>query len=335
MNTDPPIGGPRRRSPTRRLERHPAQRVEPRSSVTTDGRWPSARSRSTKSSTGTPRSTSPPRGFTPTVPSRTSSSPTTSTYGIFSSLALRMRSPSGSCGLDEVGAEALGPEPVGEAVRRRHRGQLDDRQHPHLHRRQPRREARRRSARASTPKNRSIEPNSARWIMIGRWRCVVGADVLEVEALGSWKSSWIVDICQRAADRVAHVDVDLRPVERAVALVRPCTGGPPSRARRAAPRWPPPTPRRSPTDFSGPRRELGLEVARSRTCAASDSTNVEQRGELVGELLGRAEDVRVVLREAAHAREAVQHAGALVPVHRAELEQPQRQLAVRLRCRDR
>ena len=37
------------------------------------------RSRSTKSSTLTPRSTSPPRGLTPTVPCSTSSSPTTST----------------------------------------------------------------------------------------------------------------------------------------------------------------------------------------------------------------------------------------------------------------
>ena len=35
-----------------------------------------------------------PRLFTPTVPCSTSSSPTTSTYGIFSSFALRMRAPS-------------------------------------------------------------------------------------------------------------------------------------------------------------------------------------------------------------------------------------------------
>ena len=52
-----------------------------------------ARRRSRRAAT--PRSgASLPRAFTPTVPCSTSSSPTTSTYGTFSSLALRMRAPS-------------------------------------------------------------------------------------------------------------------------------------------------------------------------------------------------------------------------------------------------
>ena len=40
------------------------------------------------------------------------------------------------------------------------------------------------------------------------------------------------------------------------------------------------------------------------------------------------EDVGVVLRHAAHAGEAVDHAALLVAVHGAELEHPQRELAV-------
>ena len=50
--------------------------------------------------------------------------------------------------------------------------------------------------------------------------------------------------------------------------------------------------------------------------------------ELVRHLLLGAVDVRVVLGEAADPGQAVHDAGLLVPVDRAELEEPQRQLAV-------
>ncbi len=43
-----------------------------------------------------------------------------------------------------------------------------------------------------------------------------------------------------------------------------------------------------------------------------------------------AEDVRVVLREAAHAQQAVQRAGRLVAMHDAELGEAQRQVAIAL-----
>ena len=50
------------------------------------------------------------------------------------------------------------------------------------------------------------------------------------------------------------------------------------------------------------------------------------------ELLGGDEQVRVVLREAAHAGEAVQRARQLVAVHRAVLGEPHRQVAVAARA---
>ena len=50
--------------------------------------------------------------------------------------------------------------------------------------------------------------------------------------------------------------------------------------------------------------------------------------DLVLHLLRRAEDVRVVLREPAHAEQSVQHARPLVAVHRAQFAQPHRQVAV-------
>jgi len=46
------------------------------------------------------------------------------------------------------------------------------------------------------PKNRSIEPNSARWIITGRCRDPSAAWYSSSNRSGSMKSSWMVDICQ-------------------------------------------------------------------------------------------------------------------------------------------
>ncbi len=55
---------------------------------------------------------------------------------------------------------------------------------------------------------------------------------------------------------------------------------------------------------------------------------MQRADELAVHLLAGAEDVRVVLGHAPHAGQALQHAGHLVAVDRAELEEPHRQLAV-------
>ena len=60
---------------------------------------------------------------------------------------------------------------------------------------------------------------------------------------------------------------------------------------------------------------------------------LDARGDFALELVGRAEQVRVVLREAADADHPVEFAGLLEAVHRAELRQPQRQIAVAVRGR--
>ena len=59
---------------------------------------------------------------------------------------------------------------------------------------------------------------------------------------------------------------------------------------------------------------------------------VEHSEDLVRELLGQAEDVSIILREAAHAEEAVQRARALVPVDSPELGPAQGEVAVRARA---
>ena len=160
---------------------------------------------------------------------------------------------------------------------------------------------------------------------------VVGADVLETRtAAGMLKSNWIVDSCQRAADGVADVDVDLRAVERTAALVDLVREPLGLQRRLAGASVAVPRPRRCRRTSPGAGRQVGLEVRRSRRPAAPTSTNCEQRLRISpAAWSGRAEDVAVVLREAADPHEAVERAGPLVAVHGAELEQPQRQLAVR------
>ena len=48
----------------------------------------------------------------------------------------------------------------------------------------------------------------------------------------------------------------------------------------------------------------------------------------VFDLLRRAENMRVVLRESAHAHQPVHHARSLVAIHRAQFAQPHRQIAI-------
>ena len=46
------------------------------------------------------------------------------------------------------------------------------------------------------PKNRSIDPNSARWIMIGCCREPSAAWYSRPNRFGTLKSTWMVDSCQ-------------------------------------------------------------------------------------------------------------------------------------------
>ena len=72
-----------------------------------------------------------------------------------------------------------------------------------------------------------------------------------------------------------------------------------------------------------------LNVKSSKPNARStDSTKSSSEAISSAACSGGAEDVAVVLGEAADAQQSVQRAGPLVAVHRAQLEQPQRQLAV-------
>jgi hypothetical protein len=64
----------------------------------------------------------------------------------------------------------------------------------YLHRRQPGREGAR-VVLDQDPEEALDRPNSARWIMIGRWRVLSAPVYSRPKSRGSWKSTWMVDSC--------------------------------------------------------------------------------------------------------------------------------------------
>ena len=142
-----------------------------------------------------------------------------------------------------------------------------------------------------------------------------------------------------AADAVGHDEIGLRPVERRLAALDVQVGQVHLAAHLLQRRL-------------GPLPVLGAadvlvagRIAEPQPHAVivqpqrlqHELRHLDAAAELVGHLLLGAEDVGVVLREAAHPRHAVQLARLLETMHRAELGQPQRQVAVapRLRLVDR
>jgi len=143
----------------------------------------------------------------------------------------------------------------------------------------------------------------------------VSADIGHVKLLGHLEVELYRAALPCTSYAVFEVEVDLRAVEGAVARVELV-----GRARlfkrlfealfgevpklRVAHR------------ILGARRELDI-VFEAEYVLIEVTVKLHDRLDLVFYLLGRAVDVRVVLREGAHAHEAVQRAGALVAVDEA------------------
>ncbi|MPM33813.1 hypothetical protein SDC9_80394 [bioreactor metagenome] len=130
-----------------------------------------------------------------------------------------------------------------------------------------------------------------------------------------------------APDRVLGLDRDLRAVERGAARVvhQLQPGGMGDLGERTGRLLPGRVVADGLLRVTG--RQLQVEVIEAIVLEQVQDEG-EQAGQLVLHLLAGAVDVRVVLGEAAGPGEAVHDTGLLVAVHRAELEQPQRQLAV-------
>ena len=72
-----------------------------------------------------------------------------------------------------------------------------DRQDLGLHRGHPQGEGAGVMLEKEVAKNRSTEPKSARWIMYGWWRPLSAPTYSMSKRCGIWKSTWIVETCQR------------------------------------------------------------------------------------------------------------------------------------------
>src|SRR6185503_17260376 len=156
-------------------------------------------------------------------------------------------------------------------------------------------------------------------------------NVRDVEALGQVE----VDLHGRAlplsTDRVVNLDVDLRRVEHATAfidLVRDLADA--ERGPQRVLGLVPELVRTEP--FLWPRGEIDRWI-RVAEHAEELEREIEDLSDLLLRLFPRAEDVGVVLREAADAQHPVERAAALVAVHGAELADTHGQLAVRVDLR--
>ena len=154
----------------------------------------------------------------------------------------------------------------------------------------------------------------------------VAVDVLEPEAIRLLE----VDLDGRhlpaPSERVLHVDVDLRSIERPVARVeleREAVG---AEGILQRPLGRLPLLVRS-ERLLGPRRQLEERLEHEGLVPLADQ--LEQRGDLVLDLIQPAVDVGVVLRELPHAHEAGQRPRPLVAMQTPHVREAQGQIAVR------
>ncbi len=203
---------------------------------------------------------------------------------------------------------------------------LGDRNADHLHRGEPGRERARVVLGEHTeepldgPEQRPVDHDRP---LLG----AVGPGVLQLEALGQVEVELDGRHLPRASQGILGLHGDLRTVERGAARIRDQLqagglGDLGERGRRLLPH------RVGPHGLLRvPGGELEVEVVEA-VVLQQPQHELERAGELAAHLLTRAVDVGVVLRHPAHAGEAVDDARLLVPVHRPELEQAQRKLAV-------
>ena len=206
---------------------------------------------------------------------------------------------------------------------------VGDRQHDRLHGRQPHRE------RAGVVLDQDAEEALDRAVQRAMHhqrlvRLAVLADVLQPEAARQREIELHGGKLPLAADGVHQLHVDLGPVERGfighhfgldlqlvAGALQGAFGHLPLLGRAVV----------LAAGAAIPGGKLGVVLLEAVGGQRIDG-ELQAVHHFVFDLLRRAEDVRVVLREAAHAEQSVQHAGALVAVDRAELAEPHRQVAI-------
>src|SRR3984885_3889803 len=208
---------------------------------------------------------------------------------------------------------------------------LTNRNHRHLHWRQPRRERARvvLDQHAKEPLHRSIQRTMHHDRLLAR---TIFGHIFQAKALGQVEVELHRRKLPQAPDRIHQLDVDLGTIERSLAGNRLVLDAPLfqhlfERLSRVDPLF-----------FAAdeilavvgiPGRELGLELVETKIFQHVQG-EFEATSNLIFDLLRRTENVRVILRKPAHAQQAVHHARTLVAIHRAQFAQPHRQVTIRL-----
>ena len=155
---------------------------------------------------------------------------------------------------------------------------------------------------------------------------IVRAGVVELEALGHLEVELAGSALPGAPQGVGDVEVDLRPVERALAGADVVLA--PLSRKRLAESVLGPLPLLIGADrLVGAGRELDPRLVETEALVELVDARAD-RVDLVGHLIERAVDVRVVLGEGAHPEQPMQDSLPLIARDEPELGQPQRQLSV-------
>ena len=202
-----------------------------------------------------------------------------------------------------------------------------------LHRRQPERER----ARVVLDQHAEEALQAAQQRAVDHDRLVrlaVLADVLELEAVRVVEVHLDGRALPGAVQRVLDLDVDLRPVEDALARDRPGTAGRATssallerRGRRS------PTARRVPAGVRRARGEVDVVLGRSRRSPRMEVTKSSTRTISASSWSGRQKRCASSWVKPRTRMQAVQHARALEAVDRAQLRVAERQLAVAAQLR--
>src|ERR1700694_1044344 len=160
----------------------------------------------------------------------------------------------------------------------------------------------------------------------GPMRRVIGAGVLEAESLREIEVELHGRTLPLSSDGVDQLVVELRLEEGpSTFVVRECLSALAENFGKRVLRLLPQL--RTAEGFVGAGGELdGIRVPKGLEHLV---TEIEQAPDLCGHLFRRAENVGVVLGEAAHAHHPVQHAASLVPIHSPELGVADRQIPIR------
>ena len=156
----------------------------------------------------------------------------------------------------------------------------------------------------------------------------VGIDIGHIETLGKVKVELYGRALPFAAEHIFYLDINFRPIESAAALINLVFNAGAFNRLLEHPYGGLPHRVFTHRSFRRTGRQVYLEIVKPERTKHGE-TERKHAVDLIGHLIGTAEEVRIVLGKSAHPEQSVENPAALVPVYRAQFRPPERELAVR------